>query len=78
MENCESATTRTAKWHDPIVVGGAVLIVLPFLVYGLFRGMIRDLRRGPTPPCKQMSGGYTDEEIVQLREAYLQKYGTLP
>jgi hypothetical protein len=55
-----------------------VLIVLPFLVYGLFRGMIRDLRRGPPPPCKQMSGGYTDEEIVQLREAYLQKYGTLP
>jgi len=78
MENYESDTIRTDRWHDPIVLCAATAMVVPFFVYGMVAGWIRDLRNGPPPPCKQMSGGYTDEEIVQLREAYLQKYGTLP
>ena len=78
MENSKLDTTHTSKWHDSLVVLGATLIVIPFFVYGFIYGWIRDLRTGSPPPCKQMSGGYTDEEIVRLREAWLQKYGTLP
>jgi hypothetical protein len=78
METYESVTTRTDRWYDPIVVGAAVAMLVPFFVYGMVVGWLRDLRNGPHPPCKQTQRGCTDEEIRQLREAWLQKYGTLP
>ena len=73
----KEAHYRQSKWHDPIVVGLCVFFLVPFFVYGLFVGSIRDLFSKKHKPCQQIKGGLSDEEITKLREIYMKNYNKI-
>jgi hypothetical protein len=48
---------RPTKWHDPFVLYGCLLFLIPVVLYGIMCGIIRDTIKPPKSTKTCMNSG---------------------